>query len=433
MPIINAIDISDWRKVYIELAKKSYEGKLKPSDLNEDLIRNTYKELNQGAQSGYGKGWLPTDKGGQDKTALELQKNLYKFSCAKTYAQQLSINNALVKDGKIQSWNDFKNEVDKINSQYNINYLNTEYKTALQSANMAKNWKEYVRNKNNYPNLKYKTQGDDRVRDEHAAINEIIVPIDNVFWNSYYPPNGWNCRCYVEQTNEATTAIPTEIKNVPEEFKLNVGVSGQVFSEDKKAPAPYFALARTDKNFRAAFEFSKLAKPTYNEVANYKNGSQIVESIFSDVSDSPKNQNSAKIIAEKFAKTLIKIRPDLESGFLTSWKNPEYEINGLIGDRYEGNVYRGWKKKKDQIKNYIAAYNEKFPKAKISQKYSIVFDITNIDYSKTIDDVAMFFNGKFETGKKMDSIYFINGDKAVLIKRNFRFKTTLSKLRSLYK
>lgn len=42
---------------------------------------------------------------------------------------------------------------------------------------------------------KYVTVGDSRVRPEHAALEGTTLPKDDPFWERYYPPNGWSCRC----------------------------------------------------------------------------------------------------------------------------------------------------------------------------------------------------------------------------------------------
>ena len=34
---------------------------------------------------------------------------------------------------------------------------------------------------------------------EHAELNGITLPPSDPFWDEYYPPNGWNCRCTVVQ------------------------------------------------------------------------------------------------------------------------------------------------------------------------------------------------------------------------------------------
>jgi len=42
---------------------------------------------------------------------------------------------------------------------------------------------------------KYVTIGDDRVRPTHAILDGITLPKAHKFWEQFYPPNGWNCRC----------------------------------------------------------------------------------------------------------------------------------------------------------------------------------------------------------------------------------------------
>lgn len=41
----------------------------------------------------------------------------------------------------------------------------------------------------------YITVGDERVREEHAVLDGVKLPKDDPFWNRFWPPNGWNCRC----------------------------------------------------------------------------------------------------------------------------------------------------------------------------------------------------------------------------------------------
>ena len=43
----------------------------------------------------------------------------------------------------------------------------------------------------------YRTVGDNRVREEHAALEGVTLPKDDPFWTKFYPPNGWSCRCTV--------------------------------------------------------------------------------------------------------------------------------------------------------------------------------------------------------------------------------------------
>jgi SPP1 gp7 family putative phage head morphogenesis protein len=408
---IAAIDISEWREVYIELAKKVHSGDLKQKEVTEDVVRLTYGELNAGAEKGYGKGWNEQKNYNQTK---ELQKNLYKFSCAKDLTVAERINSFLVKDGKIRDFESFKTLVLKENVKYNVQYLKTEYKTAVQATNMAKQWGEYERNKGNYPNLIYKTQADSKVRDTHWSIHDVIVPIDDDFWKSYYPPNGWNCRCYVQQTNKPATTIPEKIKNVPKEFENNVAVSGQVFKEDGE-PHPYFALLKSDDNYKKAFEFAKMYNAAYKKIATFKNGSKIYDSIFSDVSDFEKNKTSAEVLCANHKDTIVKIRPNLEGKAVEGWTNPEYEINGLIADRVEPKKHiKNIFDKKEQIQGFIDKYNKQFPNAKIENKYAIFVDLSNIKINPPAFG-RKFFSQLESNANNLDTLFIQKNDKSIII------------------
>lgn len=42
------------------------------------------------------------------------------------------------------------------------------------------------------------TAGDNRVRHTHREMQGIIRPIDDPYWLTHWPPNGFNCRCHVQ-------------------------------------------------------------------------------------------------------------------------------------------------------------------------------------------------------------------------------------------
>ena len=245
---IVAIDLSGYEQVFLNMAKDVYEGKIKPSDLNRELITKTYGNLNEAAGSSFGKLWEPTKTDPPSRAALLMQRNLYAFSGAKTYSMMLELNSGLNKNGQQVSFEDFKKAALKLNNKYNVNYLQAEYQTAQHSGKMAANWEAYQRNSKRFPNLKYKTQEDERVRDEHAHLNDTIAPLGSDFWKNFYPPNGWRCRCFTVQTAAAPTVnIPTTVPEIKPEFHNNVGLSNQVFQQDGKTPHKFFQLAKRNK------------------------------------------------------------------------------------------------------------------------------------------------------------------------------------------
>ena len=47
------------------------------------------------------------------------------------------------------------------------------------------------------PWWEYRSFGDARVRDTHAALDGVILAHDDKFWDTHYPPWDWGCRCIV--------------------------------------------------------------------------------------------------------------------------------------------------------------------------------------------------------------------------------------------
>lgn len=49
--------------------------------------------------------------------------------------------------------------------------------------------------------LQYLATEDDRVRDSHLALNGLILPKNDPFWDKHFPPWEWGCRCRVRPMN----------------------------------------------------------------------------------------------------------------------------------------------------------------------------------------------------------------------------------------
>ncbi len=78
-------------------------------------------------------------------------------------------------------------------------HLRTNFDTAANGAYHAAKWHEITEYADMFPYLRYVTMQDDKVREEHAILDGTIARVDDPFWTIYYPPNGYNCRCSVEQ------------------------------------------------------------------------------------------------------------------------------------------------------------------------------------------------------------------------------------------
>ncbi len=80
--------------------------------------------------------------------------------------------------------------------------LKTIFDVNMRTAYAVGRWEQVQRTKKNRPFLRYIGIDDGRQREEHRHWNDIILPVDHPFWNEHYPPNGWKCRCSVQQLSE---------------------------------------------------------------------------------------------------------------------------------------------------------------------------------------------------------------------------------------
>lgn len=239
------LSISDKFKKVLNAAEKAFK-KLhskkgySPNDLLKEkeyinLINATYDTFNFTLEDNVVEGEL----------LRKLQEDTFIFSGLKTHAQLFEASRLLLtEDGKIKSYNAFSNDFEKLNQDYNQLYLEAEYQFATGSAIMADKWQSIVGGDRYL--LEYRTASDNRVRPEHQTLEGIKLPKEDEFWNKYYPPNGWRCRCTVaeilkskneasdsaaaiEDGEKATTKLDKNGNNSLEIFRFNPGKQSVIF------------------------------------------------------------------------------------------------------------------------------------------------------------------------------------------------------------
>jgi SPP1 gp7 family putative phage head morphogenesis protein len=88
---------------------------------------------------------------------------------------------------------------------------------------------------------KYVTAGDKRVREEHANLDGVILPKDHKFWQTFMPPNGFNCRCQaIPLYDQQPVKFPPKIAEPDKTFNFNVGATtyGQAPKVPVRKPTP---------------------------------------------------------------------------------------------------------------------------------------------------------------------------------------------------
>ena len=281
-----------------------------------------------------------------------LQRSNYIFSGIKTFHElNEAFPSLLDENGNRKPFERFLNDVQKINDTYNANYLRAEYNFVQSSAQMAAKWEQFAEDGDRY-NLQYRTAGDSKVRPAHAALNGVTLPPSDPFWQTYYPPNGWNCRCNVVQVRKSKypvtphdeamkrgeEALQDDTKGI---FHFNPGIQQKTIPDYN----PYtirrcrdcdIAKGKLNLGFVPENELCAACKLVHKCqdlkgcVPDEIYGNRLLISKQADQSEIVPNTRAARALVSSFPDMTMQIRKDVV-GFQV--KNPEYLINGMIADR----------------------------------------------------------------------------------------------------
>ena len=366
--------------------------------------------------------------------AQKLKNDAFIFSGLKTHAQLLEASTLLMdKEGKVRSFEQFAQDFNKINQNYNQHYLEAEWQFAISSSQSAANWAKI--NPEGRYNLQYRTANDDRVRDNHRVLHDITLPQDAPFWVSYYPPNGWRCRCTVvevlkskyevsdpqkalEQGEKATTQIGANGKNKLEIFRFNPGAEQKLFplkhpynkvkgAEDIKKELEKDTSKYDDAIFKSFRQDAKeyAQSETHQKALQINNKIRPAETFcvdkytgdfFVDINYYLRNGGEPKEeFFEKYRKVMNSALDKLES--------------------YKGTVYRGSDLSLEVINKYKKA-------AETGEPYTENYYLsTSKDREKSFDR-----NTKYKilskNGKQIEELSYFSHEKEVLFKEGTQFK-----------
>ncbi|MEM7372808.1 MAG: phage minor head protein [Bacteroidota bacterium] len=225
------------KKLVDTAIKQVYNRRLKEGDSVAEMIIKTGEMMLNEEMEGFGKDLSSINYEDPDfATLLELRHNAHVFMTFKNHQFVGDLVKLLQDDeGKVRTFADFKALADELGEDYYQHWLKAEYETAISTGQMSARWQDYKRNQDILPSLRYQTVDDDRVRQEHALLDGGTYPIDDDFWDVFYPPNGFRCRCDVIQVADGKIEVSSS-PDIPKSFMQNVGKSNRIATEDH----PYF-------------------------------------------------------------------------------------------------------------------------------------------------------------------------------------------------
>lgn len=419
--------LKDLPPAFAKAMRDLHSGAITPADLSPELLTAISQELLSGIEIG-----LDIPEISNNPLGEAISENINVFSGFKTY-QQLKEASLLLKDanGQLKPFTKFLQDVQGINENYNKNYLKAEYNHAVASGQMIANWQQIEARSDVAPFLKYKTAEDERVRDSHRGLNNVVKRVDDPFWNMYYPPNGWNCRCDVIQVISEEVTTDFDGPELPIMFRNNVGKDGIVFPDTH----PYFSAV--DKSVIPTIKANTAEVSKKVEKAKLKRYYDVLQ----------QNHTIEKAIQEAGTKSLpipYNKLDDVEKGVLLHYTGSGYHSvneylysgtkrskpNALL-NAVEYVLNRALKKLKTDHQGIVMRGVSKLPQTTLKQ-YKRAFEkggtVTHKSFTSTSTGKGfsgdVVFRIKSKRGKAIEDISEFPSEKEVLFKSNSKFKVT---------
>jgi len=390
---IKALLITNASNPFDTLVEKVWNGDIKPEDIDADMLDFTASRLTGAINKGYGATTLSSEAFFYND--IVMKRNAYEFAAAKTYQQLKEIRN-LKNTGVYKTFEEFSKAAKDsgLDNLYNNLWMDVESSTALAGSQMSTKWLEMEENLDVTPNLRYDTAGDERVRGEHAAMDGIIKAYDDSFWNTYYPPNGYGCRCDATPTDAKPNkkTINKKTTSVDEKFKNNVGKTGKVFSKKSS----YFKHIQDDKvSYHSAVQ--NALKENKSKLMYKKGKGELSIHPLQMEHELKANIKTGKFLADNNIK--VELLEYLEeegvtnvdaklNGDLAEFKNPDNPTKGAI--------QRSIKEASRQGAEKAVIYLENFDYNEVKRGLQACFGPDG-EWNKEIKDVWMIYDNKLVT------------------------------------
>lgn len=199
-----------------------------------------------------------------------LRESVGVFSGFKTFHEMKEAAGMLLDEsGNIKPFEQYYKDVQTLNETYNKFYLKTEYDFTVASSGAAARWEDQQDDGEGRYLLQYRTAGDNKVRKAHRELEGITLPASDPFWDSYYPPNGWRCRCTVVKVRAAKYPVTNSKEAIEAGSKATAGKYAEMFRFNpgkQRAAYPAYNSYTISKCATCKKNGMKLAKVPDNEL-----------------------------------------------------------------------------------------------------------------------------------------------------------------------
>jgi hypothetical protein len=115
--------------------------------------------------------------------------------------------------------------------------LQTIYRVNMRSAYQKGQYERTIAS-DLHPYLMYRIGPSVHHREDHQSWDGLILPKDDPWWDSHFPPNGWGCKCYTRAVTEARKK-QYEQNGIPAAPKLDGSGGGNVPVKTQAPPVKY--------------------------------------------------------------------------------------------------------------------------------------------------------------------------------------------------
>lgn len=213
--------------------KNIYSKKFHPmTDIEENLFDAVWKTLDLATDKGFGA--RPADDPDRD-FIREIKRNNAVFAAFKVHRAQNDMARLLLdKNGNLKPFEKWVEEVMPIADHQMIDWLRTEYDTAVIRAHRAADWRQFEREKDVLPNLEWVPSTSVHPGEDHRVFWGTIRPINDSFWNEHRPGDRWNCKCRLRSTDKPVTDASNNTSDQDKAhngLENNPGKDGKLFSD----------------------------------------------------------------------------------------------------------------------------------------------------------------------------------------------------------